>query len=490
MGLQLPGYKVGSILGRCGGRVVYRARRLDDGLAVAIETLEAEYPDRQQVAGLRREGAIAQRLADVDGVRKVHAVLPHGSGNLALVTELLGSSLKIRLAQSSGDGLSVTEVVDIVLRLVRILGGIHAQDIVHKALTPEDILFDPTNGAIALSGFGIASELDQERQTLQMSRHLEGLLPYISPEQTGRMNRDLDYRSDYYSLGVVFFELLTGQWPFQANNLLEWVHSHISRLPPSPHEISSSIPEAVSAIVVKLMAKSPEERYQSEEGLIHDLQRCADALKAGQALQAFELGQKDVVQKFLVPQGLYGREQELLELLGLFESAVSGRTEICLVHGYSGVGKSALVNEIDRPLVRERGFLVQGKFDQFQQGETYVALAATFRGLVQQVLAESEESLAQWRHRLLDALAPNARLIVELVPELELIIGPQPEVAELPPAEARNRLHIVLIAFLRVFAGEGHPVVLFLDDLQWSDVPTLELLRRLVTSHELTHLLL
>ena len=490
VGLQLSGYEIGSVLRQSDGRVVYRARRLADDAAVAVETLDTLYPDRQQVAGIRREGAIAQRLADVDGVRKVHAVLPHGSGNLALVGGLFERTLESHLAGTGGKGLPLAEALDIAWDLARILGDIHARDIVHKALTPGHVLFDPAVGTIAVAGFGIASELDQERQAVQISRRIEGPLPYISPEQTGRMNRDLDYRSDYYSLGVLLFELLTGKRPFQADTPLEWAHSHISRLPPAPHEISPEVPEAVSAIVLKLLAKNPEARYQSVEGLMRDLALCTDALTAGSEIAPFEPGVKDVVQKFLVPQALYGRERELRELLELFEAAVAGRSEFCLVHGYSGVGKSALVNEIDRPLVRERGFLVQGKFEQFQHGEAYTAIAAAFRGLVQQALAEPEAQLAIWRQQLLDVLAPNARLVVDLVPELESIVGPQPPVAELPPVEARNRLHIVLTNFLRVFAGEGHPVVLFLDDLQWCDAPTLELLRRLVTSHELSHLLL
>lgn len=489
-GLQLPGYDVGSVLWRSDGRVAYRARRLADGAVVAIETLDIEYPTRKQVAGIRREGGITQRLAEVDGVRKVHTVLAHGSGNLALVVELFGSSLQAQLVKAGGNGLPLPQVLDIALRLVDTLGGIHANDIVHKALTPEHVVFNSATGAIALAGFGIASELDQELQAVHMSRHPEGPLPYMSPEQTGRMNRDLDYRSDYYSLGVLLFELLTGQRPFEADNLLEWVHSHISRLPPAPHEIACELPEVISSIILKLLAKCPEARYQSTEGLAHDLAHCADTLASGNEIEPFALGKMDVVRKFLVPQSLYGREQELAQLLGLFDTVVAGRTEFCLVHGYSGVGKSALVNELDRLLVRERGWLVQSKFDQFQQGEAYTALAVTFRGLVQQIMSESEERLAHWRLRLLEALAPNARLVVDLVPELELIIGEQPEVAELPPAEARNRLHIVLSAFLRVFAGEGHPVVLFLDDLQWSDTPTLELLRRLMTSREQSHLLL
>ncbi len=490
VGLQLPGFEVNQVLYRRDNRILYRASRLADGMGVAIDTLDNEYPERQLVAGLRREGNIAQRLAEVDGVLKVHAVLPHGSGNLALVTELYESNLSSHLKHSGSHGLPLSEVLEIALRLARTLGRVHAHDIVHKALAPQHVLYNPSNGSITLAGFGIASELDQERQAVQMSRQIEGPLPYISPEQTGRMNRDLDYRSDYYSFGVLLFELLTGTLPFHADNLLEWVHSHISRLPPSPREVSPAIPEVISDIVLKLLAKSPEARYQSVEGLIHDLTHCADLLATGREIETFKLGEKDVVQKFLVPQRLYGRDHELAELIGLFEAAVAGRNEFCLVHGYSGVGKSALVNEIDRPLVRERGFLAQGKFDQFQQGEAYTAIAAAFRGLVQQVLAEPEEALSKWRQRLLDALAPNTRLVVDLVPELALIVGDQPAVAELPPAEARNRLRIVLSSFVGVFAGEGHPVVLFLDDLQWSDVPTLKLLRRLVSSRELTHLLL
>jgi len=490
-GIQLPGYDVvGPVVCRAGGRVVYRAVRLEDGATVAVETLDAEYPGRQQVAAIRREGAITQRLTDVAGVHKVHAVIPHGSGNLALVGELFESSLKKQLSLAGAGGLPLAEVLDIGMRLTRTLSEIHARGIVHKALTPGRVLYDAATGEIGLAGFGIASELDQEGQAVQMSQRMEGPLPYISPEQTGRMNRDLDYRSDYYSLGVLLFELLTGKRPFQADNVLEWVHSHISRLPPAPHEVSAAVPEAVSAIVLKLLAKNPEARYQSAVGLEADLTRCANELAACGAIEPFAPGEKDVVQKFLLPQNLYGREDELEELLGLFESALAGNTEFCLVHGYSGVGKSALVNEIDRPLVRERGFLGQGKFEQFQHGEAYTALATAFRGLLQQVLAEPAARLAQWRERVLEALAPNALLLVEMVPELELVIGAQPAVAELPPAEARNRLHIVLTAFLRVFAGEGHPVVLFLDDLQWSDVPTLELVRRLVTSRELSHLLL
>ena len=488
--LQLPGYQILSCLWRHSGLVAYRAKRIADAVEVSIETLDTEYPDRRQVATLNHAANITSRLETVKGVRRIHAILPYGSGNLALVSDFFDSSLATLLQESSNRRLPALQVLDIARTLIQILGDVHAQDIVHKALTPHNVLYDARTGALALTGFGIASELGQERQATQLPSLPEGGLAYISPEQTGRMNRSLDYRSDYYSLGALLFELLTGQPPFSADNTLEWVHSHISRLPPVPHELYPGIPEAVSAIILKLLAKSPEQRYQSSHGLFHDLARCATALERDQPLAPFPLGEQDHLQKFLIPQALYGREQELQMLLALFEQAVAGQTRFCLVHGYSGVGKSALVNEIDRHQIRERGFLVQSKFDQFQQGEAYSALAATFRGLVQQIMLEPKDQLAGWRERLLAALGPNGALMIELVPELALIIGEQPAVNPLPPAESRNRLQLILSAFLRVFASQGHPVVLFLDDLQWSDTPTLDLLRHIVTSREQSHLLL
>jgi len=488
--LQLPGYRIHSCLWRNNGRVAYRAERLDDGMTVTIETLAAEYPDRKQAASLRHEASIAARLEGARGVRKVHQLIGHGSGNLALITDFHDRTLTSQLNLSDGGRLPVVHALEITRDLVLALGDIHSRNIIHKSLTPSNVLLNARTGELALTGFGIASELSQERQTTELSDEFEGLLAYISPEQTGRMNRSLDYRSDYYSLGVLLFELLTGQVPFLAHSTLEWVHQHISQLPPAPDTVTPEIPKAVSAIVLKLLSKSPEERYQSCEGLLHDLDVCLVALEDGHTPPPFVLGERDRLQQFLVPQALYGREQELSELLRLFEQAVRGSTRFCLVHGYSGVGKSALVNELDKHQVRERGFLVQSKFDQFQQGQTYSALAATFRALVQQVLLEPEERLAHWRVQLTEALGPNGALIIDMVPELALIIGEQPPVTELPPAESRNRMQLVLTAFLRVFAGPGHPVVLFLDDLQWSDTPTLDLLYRIVTARDQSHLLL
>ncbi|WP_339844047.1 diguanylate cyclase [uncultured Halopseudomonas sp.] len=488
--LQLPGFRIVSCLWRKSGRAAYHARRLTDDAEVCIETLDTAYPDRRQIAMLSHEASISRRLQRIDGIRNIQALVPHGSGNLALVCDFLDSSLASLMDHTPGRCLPVQKVLSIARRLTLLLGEVHAQDIVHKSLSPHNVLIDRQSGELFMAGFAMASELSQERQASQLAIESHEMLAYISPEQTGRMSRSLDYRSDYYSLGCVLFELLTGQPPFTASNTLEWVHSHISRAPASPAEQVPTIPEPVCAVVLKLLAKSPEDRYQSSVGLLHDLDRCAKALDQNQALLPFTLGEQDQLQKFLVPQALYGREQELQILYDLFGQAVQGHTRLCLIHGYSGVGKSALVNEIDPYQIREHGFLVQSKFDQYQRGEAYSALAATFRALVQQILLEPKDQLADWRERLAGALGPNAALIIDLVPELALVIGDQPPVVELPPAESRNRLQLMLAAFLRVFADEGHPVVLFLDDLQWSDSPTLELLRRIISSRDQSHLLL
>ncbi|WP_322520687.1 diguanylate cyclase [Guyparkeria halophila] len=487
-GPPLPGYEIGPVLRRGRDRIIYEAQRGESEQRVVIETLASDYPTQRQVAEIQRDGRLARRLASVAGVLKVHAVRPHGSGNVALITEPIVDTLADRLARNGGDGLPLAEVLSVGRQLTHILDGLHASSIVHKSITPEHVRLDSVDGTLRLAGFGIASELDRERQS-RLDHGLESLLPYLSPEQTGRMNRELDYRSDYYSLGVTLFELLTGRPPFQADSVLEWVHHHISRRPPSPRDFVPGIPTAVCDIVLKLLAKNPDERYQSAHGLTMDLQRCVESIEAGQSLRTFNPGQDDRSRRFTLPQTLYGRERELDILGELFENAADGGNELCLVHGFSGVGKSALVNEIDRPLVRQRGFFAQGKFDQFHTA-SYGAVAATLRSLVRQLLSESEDRLAGWRQKLTQALAPNARLVIDLVPELELIIGPQPHVADLPPAEARNRRQIVLVTFVRLFATADHPLVLFLDDLQWSDGPTRDLIAQLAVSRDLGHLLL
>ncbi|WP_019589532.1 MULTISPECIES: diguanylate cyclase [unclassified Thioalkalivibrio] len=485
---RLTGYRVGPVLRRDRERVLYHAREECSGEERVIETLASDYPSRRQLAEIRRDGRIARALADVDGVLQVHAVETCGRGRTALVTEPVTETLSDRLARAPDGRVPLAQGLTMGGRIAEILDGLHARGMVHKAVTPDHIRLPADEDSPRLTGFGLASELGRERQG-SLEAGSRAPLPYLSPEQTGRMNRELDYRSDFYSLGVTLFEALAGQRPFTAEGVLEWVHAHISQTPPDPGDLAPDLPPAVARILLRLLTKDPEHRYQTGAGLARDLAECAEAVASGTGLEDFEPARHDRPSRFLLPQRLYGRERELDELAELFESAAAGGTELCLVHGYSGVGKSALVNEIDRPLVRERGFFARGKFDQFHQG-AYSAMAAAFRTLVQQLLAEPEARLARWKQRLNEALSPNAQLVLDLVPELELIIGPQPPVAELPPDEARNRNRIVLADFVRVFAGRGHPLVLFIDDLQWSDGPTRDLIRQLALSRDTDHLLI
>lgn len=485
---MIPGYAIEGLLRRSGDRCVYAAERIADHLPVAIKTIDAEYPSRQRIAELRREFHIIERLQAVPSVIRVHALEPHGNGNLAIVFERFGHPLKEQIAAGSRRFLPLARLLPTAIAIAEALEAIHERDVVHKNIEPGNILFDPVSGAIRLIDFRIASELSRERQNGALIRQFEGALPYMSPEQTGRMNRDLDYRSDYYSLGITLFELLTGALPFRADSPLSWVHCHISRTPPSPSDVDRAIPEGICAIVQKLMAKNAEDRYQSGYGLVEDLRRCQRELAHTGSVASFPLGHRDVSRKFHIPQRLYGREVELAALLALFERASADGTEICMVSGHSGIGKSALVNEIGKSLVRQNGHLIQGKFDQFRRSRPYSAVALAFRGLIRQLLAEPDEVRQVLRRELLAAIAPNGQLLIDLVPELELIIGPQPAVPDLPRTEAQNRFQLVFLAFVRIIA-KRQPLVIFLDDLQFGDASTLNLIRWLATARDLNHLL-
>lgn len=484
----IPGYDIGASIHRSRQRAIFAASRLSDGAPVVIKTLDVEYPTRQGVAALRREFQITERLQPIGDVVRVAALEHWGNGNIAIVLERFGHSLLDELDALPGRRMPLSRFFPLAIRIAEALGQVHELDVVHKNIEPRSVLVDATGG-IRLIDFGISSELSRERPNFGVSRKLEGALPYISPEQTGRMNRDLDYRSDYYSLGVMLFELLTGETPFKAYSILEWVHSHIGKQAPSASELNPAVPEMLSAVLLKLMAKNAEDRYQSSFGLITDLQRCERELFDTGAIRPFALGAQDISRKFQIPQKLYGRESELAALLALFDQVAAGGTEICMVAGYSGVGKSALVNEISKPLVRQRGFLIQGKFDQFQRNTPYSAIALAFRSLVRQLLAESGERPHAWREKLLAALAPNAQVLIERVPELELILGEQPPVPKLPSTEAQNRFHIAVLNFVRVITSE-QPLVIFLDDLQFSDASTLNLIRWLANARDLSRLLL
>ena len=378
----------------------------------------------------------------------------------------------------------------LAIGIAKALGKVHQRGLIHKDLKPSHILVNCADAEVRFTGFGIASRAPRERQAPEPPEFIAGTLAYMAPEQTGRMNRSIDSRSDLYALGVSFYQMLTGSLPFIASDAMEWVHCHVARWPVPPAERFKGIPDAVSAIIMKLLAKRAEERYQTAAGLQSDLQHCLAALEDQGRIDDFPLGEQDTPDRLLIPERLYGREREIEALLASFDRVVSsGRPELMLVSGYSGVGKSSVVNELHKVLVPPRGLFASGKLDQYKRDIPYSTLAQAFQSLIRHLLAKSDVELVPWRDALSEALGPNGQLMVDLVPELKLIIGDQPPAPELPPQQAQGRLHLVFRRFIDVFAQPEHPLALFLDDLQWLDAATLDLLEGLLTRGDVQHLL-
>jgi PAS domain S-box-containing protein len=392
------------------------------------------------------------------------------------------------LERNQGQPLDLTCVLRIAIGLAKTLGQVHQHGLIHKDIKPANVLVDDTGNAW-LTGFGIASRLPRERQSPVAPEIIAGTLAYMAPEQTGRMNRSMDARSDLYSLGVTLYEMFTGTLPFAAADPLEWVHCHIARRPTPPRD-RAAVPEPLSAIVMKLLAKNAEDRYQTALGVEADLRKCFGEWESRGCIEPFQLGTHDVPSQLLIPEKLYGREREVDALLAAFERVVvGGRPELVLVSGYSGIGKSAFVNELHKLLIPPRGLFASGKFDQYKRDIPYATLAKALQSLIRPLLSKSEEQLSKWRDALHEALDPNGQLIVELVPELKFIIGEQPAVPKLPARDAQNRFHRVFRRFIGVFARQEHPLALFLDDLQWLDAATLDLLEDLLTQPDAKHLL-
>ncbi|HVN06016.1 MAG TPA: AAA family ATPase [Bryobacteraceae bacterium] len=412
--------------------------------------------------------------------------LRYESGRILLVLEDPGGQLLDRMI---GIPFEIGRFLRLAIHMAAALGEVHQRGLIHKDIKPAHFLVDAADH-VRLTGFGLASRLPRERQAPAPPEVVAGTLAYMAPEQTGRMNRSIDARSDLYALGVTFYEMLTGKLPFTAADPMEWVHCHIARQP-VPIGERAAVPGPIAAIVMKLLAKTAEERYQTAAGLTADLRQCLTAWDSQGSIAPFPLGAHDVSGRLLIPEKLYGREREISTLLAAFDRVVANSTvELVFVSGYSGIGKSSVVNELHKVLVPPRGLFASGKFDQYKRDIPYTTLAQAFQSLVRLLLVKSEAELGRWREALSAALGPNGQLMVNLIPELELVIGKQQPVADLPPQDAQNRFQLVFRRFLGVFAQAEHPLALFLDDLQWLDTATLDLLEHLATHAEVRHLLL
>ncbi|MEH2227882.1 trifunctional serine/threonine-protein kinase/ATP-binding protein/sensor histidine kinase [Nostoc sp.] len=474
--VSIPGYRISEELYNGSRTVVYRGYQEADSLPVAIKLLKNPYPDFNELLSFRNQYTITKNL-NSPLIVQTYSLQAYQNGYALVMEDFGGISLKDWEVKVRGQ--SLQEFLEIAIALCNTLDVLYRERIIHKDIKPANILINPETKQVKLIDFSIASLLPRETQTLVNPNVLEGTLAYISPEQTGRMNRGIDYRTDFYSLGVTFYELLTGVLPFESNDPMELVHSHIAKLPPLLGN-REEIPQVICDIVMKLMAKNAESRYQSALGLKFDLEKCLHQLHVPGTIKGFEIGLRDVCDRFIIPDKLYGRETEVSTLLQSFERVSLGATEIMLVAGFSGIGKTAVVNEVHKPIVRQRGYFIKGKYDQFQRNIPFSAFVQAFRDLMGQLLSESDAQIQQWRNQILEAVGENGEVIIEVIPELSIIIGEQPAAIELSGTAAQNRFNLLFQKFTQVFTSAEHPLVMFLDDLQWADSASLKLMQLLM----------
>jgi predicted ATPase/signal transduction histidine kinase len=486
--LDFPGYSIQEQIYAGSRTVVYKGSRNADKMPVVIKFMQNEYPSFSEIIQFRNQYSIAKNL-DIPGIVKTYSLETYHNG-YALVMEFGGISLK-EWANNNVDRQKETRYIAslhnflvLAIQIATIIDQLHRNRVIHKDIKPANILINPETSQVKIIDFSISSLLPRETQQLHNPNILEGTLAYISPEQTGRMNRGIDYRTDFYSLGVSLYELLTGELPFVSDDPMELIHCHIAKQATSVCSVNPNIPMIISDIIAKLMAKNAEDRYQSALGLKHDLETCLYEYKETGNIALFELGSTDISNCFLIPEKLYGRETEVETLLQAFERVSQGATEMMLVAGFSGIGKTAIVNEVHKPIVRQRGYFIKGKYDQFQRNIPFGAFVQAFRNLMGQLLSESDTQIQQWKNKILDAVGENGQVIIDVIPELEKIIGKQLAAPVLFGKTAENRFNLLFKKFTHVFTSKEHPLVIFLDDLQWVDSASLKLIQLLMVDTE------
>ncbi|MCB1143029.1 MAG: AAA family ATPase [Leptospiraceae bacterium] len=469
--------------------IIYRAEEINSSGTVIIKVLKKEFSSYTEIVRFELENKLIQNIKSPGIVHSLGIIKTDNT--VAMVLEdIRGRSLKNFLNENTID---ILDFINLSIELAKTLVDIHKDNIIHKDIKPHNLIVREKNGRIEdikITDFGISSILNDQLSEIYNPINIEGTLPYISPEQTGRMNLPVDYRTDLYSLGITFYEMLTRTVPFRSNDPLELIHSHIAKIPFPVNELRNDVPGAISGIILKLLSKSPEERYQSAIGLKNDLEFCREQIKKHGGIYDFAPGKYDVSDRFMIPQKIIGREAEIFSLMDTFEETSTGETRIMLITGSPGVGKSRIVNEVYKPIVKARGYFAPGKYDLMRKDVPFSSIVQAFQGLVKQILTESETRIAVWKERLLSELGQNGNVVIQVIPEIELIIGEQPEVIELSPEESQNRFNHVFLNFVKVFARKEHPLTLFLDDIHWADRASLQLIRYLMSEKSLKYFLL
>jgi PAS domain S-box-containing protein len=510
--LTISGYEIAEIIHEGINTIVYRAKSHNPEKFVVLKVLKTEYPTLEQINRLKHEYQTTANL-DLEGVVKVYSLETHQNRLVLVAEDFGGISLKQFLTTDTplipfqngekepifapllkGCWENLADFLSIAVQVTQALVSLHAHKIIHKDIKPSNIIINPETRQVKITDFSIASGL---RDIQTDPNQLEGTLAYMSPEQTGRMNRSLDYRSDFYSLGVSFYELLTGRLPFVSDDPLEIVCGHIAKQPTRIRELNPHVPKVVALIVNKLMAKNAEDRYQTATGLLADLKRCLSEFKNTSNISEFTVGEQDKIAQILIPQKLYGRDKQVKKILAAFERVYQGSCESIVIAGFSGVGKSALVDKLIKLMQLRFGaldnphqaYFISAKFDQFQRNIPYACTAKAWQGLIQQILTQSKERITKWQEDILVAVGADAQVIIDLIPEVELIIGKQPPVPEVSAIEAQNRIVQTFLRFIKVFARPEHPLIIFMDDMQWSDTTSLASWQSIVTDAQMQNLL-
>ncbi|MDY6897393.1 MAG: AAA family ATPase [Cyanobacteriota bacterium] len=498
--LRLPvvsGYRIIEQIYSSKQTLVYRAVREADQKPVVIKMMRNEYPTSQEIVQFRNQYFLSKNL-NTSTIVKPYSLEKYHKSYAFVMEDFGGMTVNKQIKNCTFDNIGdnyyfLHNFLDIAIKITSALDELHRNQIIHKDIKPDNILINPDTKEVKIIDFSISTILPKEVQFLINPDVLEGTLAYISPEQTGRMNKGIDYRTDYYSLGITLFELLTGQLPFNNDNPLGLIYSHISEQPPVEKIINLNIPLIISELICKLMEKNPEDRYQSSLGLKHDLELCQRNLKTNKRIGHFELATKDISDRFSIPDTLYGRQVEIKKLLDAFNRVINPPqhhlvrekearkgVELMLVKGYSGTGKTAVVNEIHKHILQEKGYFIKCQFNQLQQSIPFLGWIQALNDLIEQLLSESNEQIKQWKADILSALGDQAQVMIDLIPKLELIIGLQPKAAKLSGVEAQNRLELLFQKLIRTFAIRKHPLVIFLDDLQWADAASLNFIRLLM----------